>query len=314
VKRRKHRLAAAALFCAGTFLFAANRAFAQDAASSAPQNGPTSALRDLLMAACAQNQNDFSRFLTARNQASFAGLTPPARVAFMKRFVLLNEPGKPSVTNNPSGRPTVRCDTPAGAAEIEIHGADTHDNVAFLRVELREAGNSSATPVSVNMGLVREDSQWKILSLGVVLLDLPSLEIAWDAEEAEKNEQTAIVALNEIAQAVEAYRRKYTRLPESLAQLGTPAKGPVSADSAGLLDAALVAGSRDGYSFRYVIVGGNAVGAPAKFALSATPSIYGRTGRRSFLRDADGTLRGADHQGAVGSETDPKVPTPAPDT
>jgi hypothetical protein len=285
-------------------------AWPQESAASPPSSsGPTAALRDILTAACSQSQDEFSRFLTERNKQSFARLAPAARVAFMKRFVLLNEAGKPVVTTNPSGRPIVRCETPAGAAEIQIGGADTRDNMAFLPIELRALSDSSGDPpITVTMGLVREGGEWKILSLGVVLLDLPSLEIEWDSAEADKNEQSAVEALKDIADAVEAYRRKYTRLPESLSELGPPSKGLVSAESAGLVDADLAAGLKNGYSFRYVVVGASVVGAPAKFQLAATPVSYGRTGRRSLFRDAEGTLRGADHQGAVGSETDPKLP------
>ena len=150
--------------------------------------------------------------------------------------MLLNEPGKPSVTTNPSGRPIVRCDTPAGAAEIQIGGADTRDNVAFMPVELRDATDSSgASAIQVNMGLVRESGEWKILSLGVVLLDLPSLELEWDSAEADKNEETAIESLKDIAEAVETYRRKFTRLPESLSSLGPPLRGPATPEAAGVL-------------------------------------------------------------------------------
>lgn len=285
-------------------------AFAQDAAPSVAQANPTTALRDLLTAACAQNQNDFSRFLTERNKESFSRLAPAARVAFMKRFVLLNEPGKPSLIGDASGRPTVRCATPAGAAEIQIGGADTRDNVAFIPIELRDAGEQpTGNSINVNIGLVRENGEWKILSLGVVLLDLPSLEVEWDSEVADKNEQIAIADLREIADAVEAYRRKYTRLPESLTALGPALHGaPSTAESAGLLDADLAAGLKDGYSFRYVVVGGSALGAPAKFQVAATPQTYGRTGKRSFFRDTEGTLRGADRHGAIGNEADPKLP------
>jgi len=56
-----------------------------------------------------------------------------------------------------------------------------------------------------------------------------------------------------------------------------------------------------------VIAGASDVGAPAKYELSATPLRYGRTGRRSFFRDANGVVHAADRQGAVGSETDPKA-------
>jgi hypothetical protein len=272
-------------------------------------NGPLATLRDVLTAACAQSQNDFSRFLTARNKEAFARMAPAARVAFMKRFVLLNESGKPSVTVNPSGRPIVRCDTPAGAAEIQIGGADTRDNVAFLPVTLRDATDTTdASMIQVNMGLIRENGEWKILSLGVVLLDLPSLELEWDSAEADKNEQTAIESLKQIADAVETYRRKFSRLPDSLSSLGPPLRGPATAEASGLLESELAAGMKNGYSFRYVIVGASTLGAPAKFELAATPLTYGRTGHRSFFRDASGTLRGADRQGAVGAASDPKLP------
>ncbi|HKN76329.1 MAG TPA: hypothetical protein VJW94_14215 [Candidatus Acidoferrum sp.] len=261
------------------------------------------------MAACSQSQNDFERYLTARNKESFSRMTPAARVAFMKRFVLLNQAGKPSATTNPSGRPIVRCDTPAGAAEIQIGGADTRDNVAFMPVELRDATDSTdASAIQVTMGLVRENGEWKILSLGVVLLDLPSLELEWDSAEADKNEQTAIESLKDIAEAVETFRLKYARLPSSLSSLGPPLHGPANADAAGLVEADLAAGMRNGYSFRYVILGGSGLGAPAKFELAATPLSYGRTGHRSFFRDAGGTLRGADRQGAVGAASDPRLP------
>lgn len=279
------------------------------ATQASASSGPAAALRDVLAAACSQSQSDFERFLTARNKESFTHMTPAARVAFMKRFVLLNEPGKPSITTNPNGRPTVRCDTPAGAAEIQIGGADTRDNVAFLPVKLQDATDlSGADAIQVNMGLVRENGEWKILSLGVVLLDLPSLEIEWDSAEAGKNEQTAIDSLKNLADAVEEYRRKYLRLPDSLSNLGPALHGPASAESAGLVDGDISSGAKDGYSFRYVIVGASTLGAPAKFELAATPLVYGRTGRRSFFRDAVGTLRAADHQGSVGSASDPVLP------
>jgi hypothetical protein len=299
---------------AALFLSFTTDASAQESSSTPPAqptapSGPSAALRDVLTAACSQSQNDFARFLTARNKESFDRMAPAARVAFMKRFVLLNEAGKPSVTTNPSGRPIVRCDTPAGAAEIQIGGADTRDNVAFMPVMLRDATDTTdASAIQVNMGLVRENGEWKILSLGVVLLDLPSLELEWDSVEADKNEVAAIESLKDIAEAVETFRRKYTRLPATLSSLGPPLHGPASADAAQLLDSDLAAGMKNGYSFRYVIVGASGLGAPAKFELAATPLSYGRTGHRSFFRDGAGTLRAADHQGAVGSASDPRLP------
>jgi hypothetical protein len=307
-----HALAGFVLF--NVSLPLANSTSAQESASNptaqiAPATGPSSALRDVLMAACSQSQNDFEHFLTARNKESFSRMAPAARVAFMKRFVLLNQAGKPSVTTNPSGRPIVRCDTPEGAAEIQIGGADTRDNVAFLPVNLRDATDTTdASAIQVTMGMVRENGDWKILSLGVVLLDLPSLELEWDSAEADKNEKTAIESLKQIAEAVEAFRIKYARLPNSLSTLGPPLQGVANAEAAGLVESDLAAGMKNGYSFRYVIVGASGLGAPGKFELAATPLTYGRTGHRSYFRDASGTLRSADHQGAVGSSADPRLP------
>lgn len=270
---------------------------------------PAGALRDALFAACSQSQKDFARFLTARNAQTFERLTAGARVALMKRFVLLNEPGRPSLVPDPSGRPTVRCETPAGTAELQIGGAEVSDNLAFLPVEVRAETDAVRNgAIRVNMGLVRENGQWKLLSVGLVLLDLPALAFEWDAEEIDATERGAIEALKKIAEAVEAYRVSYSHLPDSLAKLGPPAKGAApSAEAAGRLDAELASGGKSGYKFRLVIGGASALGATAKYELVAIPEVYGRTGRRSFFRDRGGAIRGADHQGGVGSEMDPRV-------
>ena len=282
-------------------------------------NGPAAALRDVLQAACSQNAEEFSRYLTARSKESFGRLAPAARVALMKRFVLLNMPGKATATANPAGRPIVRCETPDVTIEMSIGGTDTRDNLAFLPMELRDVTDSTGANVrQITMGLVREDGQWRMLSIGVLLLDLPSLEVEWDAEEAEANEITALGNMRRLADAVETYRRTYFRLPESLASLGPPARVASAKNSqsktlaatrehAGLVDEELAGGNKDGYEFRIIIAGADTLGAPAKYQLSAIPSSYGRTGKRSFFRDTDGGWHGADHGGAVGSASDPAI-------
>lgn len=306
------------VFAPALMLFAFTGA-AQESSSAAQANttsaaakvpdAPTAALRDALFAACSESEQSFSRFLTSRNADTFSRLTPSARVALMKRFVLLNEPGKASLLPTGSGRPSIRCDTPAGAAELQIGGAEISDNLAFLPVEVREATDTTgASMIRVQMGLVREKNDWKLLSVGLVLLDLPALAFEWDAAEMESTERAAIDGLRKIAEAVESYRRTYSRLPESLAKLGPPRRGSAAGpDAAGLLDADLASGIRTGYKFRYVISGGSSLGAPAKYEVAATPETYGRTGRRSFFRDTNGGLHGADRQGAVGSEVDPHI-------
>jgi hypothetical protein len=306
------KIARLAIFLTGTaLLLPATPASAQESSSNPANNvasAPTAALRDVLMAACSQSQNDFVHFLTARNSEAFSRLAPAARVALMKRFVLLDEPGKPSVEVNPSGRPTVRCETPGGAAEIQIGGADTQDNLAFLPVELRDATDTTGNNVQrVRMGLVREDGGWKVLSVGLLLLDLPALEVEWDTAEIAVNERAALDGLKKIGEALEAYRKTYSRFPDSLASLGPPLHGAASGDAAGLLDSDLANGMKNGYAFRYVILGGSSSGAPAKFEVAATPLTYGRTGRQSFFRDSAGGLHRADRQGALATEKDPRA-------
>jgi hypothetical protein len=275
---------------------------------SATASGPSGALKDLLSAACAQNQIDFVRYLTTRNKEAFSRMTPAARVAFMKRFVLLDEPGKPTTSLNPSGRPMVRCTTPAVTTEMQIGGTELRDNIAFLPMELRDATDTTGESVhQVTMGLVREDGEWRLLSLGVLLLDLPALEVEWDAAEMEATEKGALEGIKKIADAIEAYRNKYSRLPTSLANLGPPLHGAAGIEAAGLLDSDYANGLKNGYNFRYVIVGASNLGAPAKYELSATPLRYGRSGRRSYFRDSNGGLHAADRQGAVGSESDPRA-------
>jgi hypothetical protein len=320
VKSRKSQIRRQVLFLSCSLLVAAANAVTQESSSRpsesspsalnepATSGGPSAALKAVLSATCSQNQAEFVRFLTARNKEAFSRMSPPARVALMKRFVLLNEPGKPSASANPAGRPLVRCQTSEVTTEMQIGGAELRDNIAFLPMELRDATDSTGENVhQVVMGFVREDGDWKLLSLGLLLLDLPALEVEWDAAEIETTEKNAIDSVNKVAGAVESYRKKYLRLPESLANLGPPLHGEANGEAAGFLDSDLANGMKSGYNIRYVILGASTLGAPAKYELSATPLQYGRTGRRSFFRDSNGVLHASDRHGAVGTTTDPKV-------
>jgi len=113
--------------------------------------------------------------------------------------------------------------------------------------------------------------------------------------------------------AIENYRKTYTHLPETLKVLGPAANGMSKAEGAGLVDEEMASGRKDGYAFRYVIVGASTTGAPAKYEVAAIPSEYGRTGRRSFFCDTAGGLHAGDHQGAVGSDLDAKLGDASPE-
>ncbi len=261
-----------------------------------------------MMAACAQNADAFRLALTVRNAAAFSRITPAARSKFLKRFVLLDKPGDPHTQNTSNDTYIVACSNPDITTQLTIGKAELRDNLAYLPFDVKEATDSTGESARhALIGMVRENGHWKLLSLGLLLLDLPSLEIEWDRAEIAINEKAAVVNLREIADAVENYRKAYTHLPDTLAVLGPPAKGPAKMDKAGLLSEELSAGRKEGYIFRYVIVGANNSGAPAKYELAAIPADYQRSGTLSFFRDANGSIRAADHQGSVGSESDPKI-------
>jgi hypothetical protein len=289
-----------------TFLFCTT-------SSSAPAQSDAStdsalALRDTLIAACAQNSTDFARFLTVRNAEAFSRLTPATRSTFLKRFVLLDNPGQPRAEFDDSGNLNVFCVTPNATTQMHIGKPELRDNLAYVPLTIGDAAAPlDADSHRVLIGLVREAGQWKLLSLGLLFLDLPSLGEEWDRAEIKKNEQSAIGSMKQLSEAIETYRKTYTRLPDSLAVLGPPSQGQAKSQKADLVTRELADGRKDGYSFRYVVVGANTSGAPAKYELAAIPIEYGRTGKLSFFRDASGILHGADRRGAVGSVTDPKV-------
>jgi hypothetical protein len=270
--------------------------------------GPSIALRDALAAACAQNERDFARFLTADNAKVFAQLTPTTRAALMKRFVLLDQPGLPQVRTNPTGRPLVRCETSSVTTEMQLGVANVQENLAFIPLEVRGVGDAAGIDARRNtFGLVRESSGWKLLSIGLLLLDLRTLERQWEQQELEANERDAIETLGRIAAAIAKYREMYGKLPETLGQLGPPERGAPSAEASALLSSDLASGRYAGYAFRYVVAAGAGPSGAAKYELAATPLVYGKTGRRSFLMDASGVVHGADRQGALASASDPSV-------
>jgi len=286
----------------GFGLFDTERCEAQAASAD-----PVVVLGDTLAAACAQNSVDFSQALTLRNAQAFSRLTAAARSTLLKRFALLDKPGQARTERDPSGALTVFCATPEVTTEMRIGKPEAHDNLVYLPLVVRSAEDKSGESARrVTMGLVREDGRWKLLSLGLLLLDIPALGEEWDRAEIKTNEEDAIASMKKLAAAIETYRKTYTRLPDTLEMLG-PARGGAKAERAGLVEEELAVGKKNGYAFRYVVVGAGTLGAPAKYELAAIPLEYGRTGLRSFFQDDAGVTHAADRQGSVGSSLDPKL-------
>jgi hypothetical protein len=168
-------------------------------------------------------------------------------------------------------------------------------------------------PRAITFGLVREGGNWRLLSVGLILLDVPAMAKQWEQADLAASEDAAIADLRSVAAALDTYRRAYGQLPDTLTLLGPAPPSGVSPEAASLLDADLAAGSKDGYTIRYTIA--PAAGSPPEeeanraetFVLASSPKEYGKTGRRSFFLDSSGILRGADKQGGIATSTDPRV-------
>jgi len=271
---------------------------------------PETALSDALSAACRQDSPAFANSLTADNAAAFRALPGAQRTAMMKRFVLLEEPGRALLSTSVNGQKIVRCESPGFTTEMRLGGTRVRENLAFVPMEIPITGED---PRKITFGLVREGGDWKLLSVGLILLDVPAMAKQWEQADLEASEDAAIADLRLVALALETYRRAYGKLPDTLMALGPAPPNGVSPEAASLLDADLAAGNKDGYTIRYGITpaGGSLAQEEADkaetFSLASSPKEYGKTGRRSFFLDSSGILRGTDKQGGVASASDPRI-------
>jgi hypothetical protein len=241
---------------------------------------------------------DFANYLTDENAAAFRKLPADERSGVMKRFVLLDTAGRPLLANDNQGREILRCEASDASMEFRFGVARVHENLAYIPVTV--TGQNA-----IQFGFVREDSRWKLLSLGLLLIDIPQLQKQWTAQDIDNREKGAIDTLQNLAQAIDTYKQAFGKLPDSLAQLG-PAKDGISPQAAKLIDANLAAGSKNGYKFRYRVTDGADDGEPG-FEIAAIPVEYGKSGRQSFLLDKDGKIHAADKHGAVATVDDPIV-------
>ena len=239
----------ALLFAAAVALSCAPKAFAQDG----HETDPAAALAAALNAACRGNEAMFANYLTADSAAAFKALPADQRTQFLERFSLSEQPGRPLISADDKNHTVVRCVEPAGTAEFRFGDARVHENLAFIPVS---AVNSQQT----EFGLIRESGGWRLISLGLVMLDIPQLSKQWASSDLDAREDAAIANLRGIADAVHTYKNAWGKLPESLVQLGPAPKDEVSPEQASLVNEHLAAGSSAGYKFRYRVVSAGADG------------------------------------------------------
>jgi hypothetical protein len=305
-KSKPDRLKPALLALAAIAALLGSNTHAQQQAMTNPET----AVSEALSAACRQDSPAFANSLTADNAAAFRALPGAQRTAMMKRFVLLDEPGRPLLSTNGNGRKIVRCESPSFTTEMRLGETRVQENLAFVPMEVPITGDD---PRTIKFGLVREGGNWKLISVGLIMLDVPAMAKQWEQADLDANEDAAISDLRSVALALDTYRRAYGKLPDTLSALGPAPPNGVSPEAASLIDADLAAGSRGGYTIRYRIT--PAAGNPLEedalksetFSLASSPNEYGKTGRRSFFLDSSGILRGADKQGGGATTNDPRI-------
>jgi hypothetical protein len=304
------RLAESLVLVALLFPVGAPYLYAQRAAPPAVPviADPSEALQETLTAACRHDEAAFASHLTRDNAQAYRALTQDQRVALLRRLVLQEDPGKPLLSTL-EGHTVVRCEGGGVTSEMRFGETELRENLAFIPVSVPEGTETQ----SVRFGLVRESGLWKLLSVGLLMLDLPALARQWNDSELQNHEKEAIAAMRKVASALKAYQSAYGNLPETLDELGPPAHDGASPEMAGLLDSDLAKGLAGSYRLRYSIVPATGEEDQSErdkgsgFSLAATPVVYGKDGRRSFFLDSGGTLRAADKNGAVATANDPAV-------
>lgn len=272
-------------------------AHAQENAEFVP-TGPAAALADALTAACTANQAQFANDLTVESAAAFRALGADERSELIKRFALADDSGKPLLSSDGQNHTVVRCSTPSTTVEFRFRSVRVQDSLAFVPVDV--VGGQST-----QFGLIRQNGSWRVLSVGLVLIDIPQLALQWQKAEFAQKEDAVIQALQGLKEAIDRYQRAFGMLPKSLANLGPAPPGEISPDQASLVSKDLASGEAGGYRFAYQAVAASEPSAQATFGLTATPDDYGKTGLRSFFMDADGKIHAADKHGTPATSDDP---------
>jgi hypothetical protein len=273
-------------------------AYAQENPEVTP-TGPAAALADALTAACVGNQARFANHLTGANAAAFRALTPEQQADLIKRFSLTDQPGKPLLSSDAENHTVFRCSTSSTTVQFRFGAARVEDNLAFIPVRVVDAQETQ-------FGLVRENGQWRILSVGLLLVDIPQLSKQWAREQFASKEDAVVTALQGLKLAIERYRRAFGKLPDKLSELGPAPPGEISPQQASLVGKDLAGGEAGGYHFTYQVVV-TADPSNSTFQLSARPDDYGKTGLRSFFMDGAGRVHAADKQGLPATSDDPEL-------
>ncbi len=265
--------------------------------ANADDSGAAAAVADVLSAACRGDETAFGNSFTTDNAAAYRALPAEERKRLMQRFSLSDDTGRPMLSSDQNNHTVIRCERAGSTTEFRFGAPRVHENLAFVPVTVLN-GQSD------DFGMVREGGKWKLLSLGLVMLDIKQLSVQWAQSDMAAREDAAAENLQTLATALDNYEQTFGKLPDSLVQLGAGPTREVTPERAALVSAPLAAGSAGGYRFLYRVTSGED-NSGTKFVLEALPEDYGTSGRASFFRDPSGKIHKADNHGASASADDP---------
>lgn len=119
------------------------------------------------------------------------------------------------------------------------------------------------------------------------------------------NEAAAVEALRTLNSTAVMYSMSYGGFPHQISDLGPTSGSPnPSSASADLIDSVLATGVKTGYKFSFQVVSADPAGNVLAYSITATPTVPGTTGQRSFYTDQSGTIR-ATSSGTADSTSTP---------
>jgi type IV pilus assembly protein PilA len=165
--------------------------------------------------------------------------------------------------------------------------------VVFGHVARSQIRKSAGRLKGAGMSLAGMILGYAGLTLVVVILLIAAFAIPnLTRPKSAANEASAISSLRDIARAAIEYQDAYHGYPPGLSALGPPPAGHApDADGAGLIDARLTSGSKNGYTFQYHAASSQGDGVFDGFDANADPITPGTTGARHFHIDESGVIR-----------------------
>jgi len=151
---------------------------------------------------------------------------------------------------------------------------------------MRNQSKSGKTKTSQGFSLI------ELLVVVAVILIVAAIAIPnFIRSKMRANEAAAVANLRNITTAETVYSTTYgIGFSTNLAKLGGTTVA-VDQNNAGLIDSVLASGSKTGYTFTYSILSQDVAGHLLAFAVTADPTLAGKSGDRHFYADQNAVIR-----------------------